>query len=82
MHNDDHTDEGRRMAYVLSLSENWNPDWGGNLHFVEEDKMVDSFSPTFNTLSIFEVPQQHYVSMVTPFAGGPRLSITGWMYAK
>lgn len=81
-HNDDHTDRGRRMAYVLSLTENWVPDWGGTLQFVEDGKIVDTFVPTFNSLTIFEVPQQHYVSMVTPYAGKPRYSITGWMYAK
>ena len=81
-HNDSHTDLGRRMAYVLSLTENWNPDWGGTLQFVEEGKVIDTFVPAFNTLTIFEVPQQHYVSMITPYAGSPRFSITGWMYAK
>ena len=35
--------------------------------------------PSFNTLNILAVPQRHNVSLVAPFAGGIRLSISGWL---
>jgi len=83
-----HTDVGsdeedRRFAYVLNLSKEWRPDWGGLLHFVDEDKntITETFIPKFNSLSIFKVPQGHYVSYVAPYTMKPRFSITGWFRA-
>ena len=78
-HKDDITSEGRRIAYVMSFSKDWHPDWGGLLHFYEDDGTpVDFWIPTFNTLTLFDVRHAHSVSYVTPFAKGPRLSLTGW----
>ena len=78
-HNDDVGEEGRRVAYVLGLSKDWHPDWGGLLHFFEEDGAPrDFWIPKFNTLSLFDVRHVHSVSYVTPFAQEPRLSLTGW----
>ena len=78
-HNDDVSREGRRVAYVLGLSKNWHPDWGGLLHFFEQNGAPrDFWIPAFNTLSLFDVRHVHSVSYVTPFAKEPRLSLTGW----
>jgi len=74
--------EGRRFAYVLSLTKNWLPDWGGLLHFNNNNQVIETITPQFNTLSVFEVPQEHFVSSVTGYAGEQRISITGWMYNK
>ena len=41
--------------------------------------MEEAFTPAFNSLNVFKVPAQHAVSIVAPFAGAPRLSITGWI---
>lgn len=69
----------RRCAYVLNFTRDWRAEWGGLLQFLDEGgKVVDSFVPRFNSLSLFAVPTPHIVSYVTPFAGAPRLSITGW----
>jgi SM-20-related protein len=82
-----HTDDNdakyvRRVAYVLNLSRVWRADWGGLLHFHDEHgRIIETFVPEFNTLNLFSVPQSHSVSMVTPFAGEPRLAITGWFTA-
>ena len=81
-HIDADSNEGRRFAYVLNLSKNWKPDWGGLLHFNNEDIVIDTLMPKFNSMSIFEVPQKHFVSSVTGFAGEHRISLTGWMYNK
>ncbi|MEO6281650.1 2OG-Fe(II) oxygenase family protein [Roseateles sp.] len=80
---DDHVDaEDRRVAYVINLTRHWRPDWGGLLNFSERDGSVsDSFFPHFNSLSLFAVPQTHFVSYVPPFAQGERNAITGWLIA-
>lgn len=76
----DHDAEGRRYAYVVNLTRDWFADWGGLLTFVDAaGRVVETFVPRFNTLSLFRVPQGHFVSPVAPWARGPRLSITGWM---
>lgn len=78
-HTDIDTTQGRRFAYVLNLSRHWHADWGGLLHFIDADgRVVDSFQPRWNTLSLFAVPAGHAVGLVAPWAGEDRLSITGW----
>jgi SM-20-related protein len=74
--------EDRLVAYTIGFSKDWKFDWGGLLQFLdaEDGRVVDSYLPTFNTLTLFRVPQLHSVSYVTPFAMGPRLSVTGWYH--
>jgi Rps23 Pro-64 3,4-dihydroxylase Tpa1-like proline 4-hydroxylase len=81
-----HTDidslEGRLYAYVLNLTPAWQADWGGLLQFIDDaGAVVDTFLPRYNALSLFRVPQGHAVSLVAPWARGPRLSVTGWFMA-
>jgi SM-20-related protein len=72
----------RRAAYVIQLCKDWRSDWGGLLHFLDaKGDVTHTFTPGFNRMSLFRVPQEHAVSMVTPFAGGPRFGITGWFTA-
>ena len=78
-HTDEHEDAGRLYAYVLNVSPEWRAEWGGLLMFLDEDGAVtETFTPSFGTLNVFKVPQSHTVSIVAPFAGAPRYSITGW----
>lgn len=82
-HDDRHEDEGRRYAYVLNLSRDWEADWGGLLQFVDaRGSVVETFVPRFNSLSLFKVPYAHLVTPVAPWAREPRLAITGWWHAK
>lgn len=82
-HDDDIVGKKRLFAYVLNFTPVWRPDWGGVLLFLDEDGHVaEGYSPTFNALNLFSVPQAHAVSYVAPFAAGPRLSITGWVRAR
>lgn len=82
-HDDQHSGEGRRYAYVLNLSPRWKPDWGGQLQFLDASgQVIETLLPRWNTLSIFKVPQQHQVTLVSPWAGEHRLAITGWMLAR
>ncbi len=80
-HIDSHVAEGWKVAYVLNLArEDWHPDWGGYLLFLDEDgDVIEGFRPRFNALNLFAVPQSHMVSYVPPFAPMGRLAITGWL---
>lgn len=74
---------GRRFAFVLGMTKDWHPDWGGLLQFYEKDGTPrDAWMPQFNVLSIFEVSHIHAVTYVTPYAPVPRLSLTGWFVAR
>lgn len=79
-HDDSPKEEGRRLAYVLSLTKEWQADWGGLLQFLDESgAVIDTFMPRYNALNLFRVPTQHCVSYVAPHARQPRYSITGWL---
>lgn len=82
-HDDDDAAKHRLYAYVLNLTPNWRPDWGGLLMFISPDgHIAEAFTPAWNALNIFTVPQPHAVSIVAPYARANRYSITGWLRAK
>lgn len=68
----------RLVAYVLNMTPEWRPDWGGALQFFDSSHHVEeAYLPTFNALNLFRVPKHHSVSQVSSF-GGLRYSISGW----
>ena len=80
-----HHDENKgKIGFVYSLSKNWRPEWGGNLHFMKEDyrTITKTVVPVFNRLTLFDIPSKngipHYVSHVLPTITSKRISITGW----
>lgn len=78
-HDDDQEGKNRRAAYIFNFTPDWPADWGGYLQLLDENEHVRrGLRPTFNTLNILAVPQKHNVSIVAPFAGGMRTSISGW----
>ena len=80
VHDDNIAGKNRSCAYVLNLTKEWRADWGGLLQFHgPTGHVIEAFTPAFNALNIFKVPQEHSVSTVAPFAGSPRYSITGWL---
>lgn len=82
-HNDANTGEERLYAYVLNLGPEWRVEWGGVLAFIDQDGHVaEGYTPVFNALNVFRVPQNHTVTMVTSLARSPRLAITGWMHGS
>lgn len=82
-HNDVNPEEVRRVAYVISLTPTWHPDWGGLLQFFEQDGTPTfSLSPKFNSMTLFDVQHPHSVTYVAPYASHSRLSVTGWFNAK
>lgn len=79
-HDDAAEGKNRLYAYVLNLTREWRPDWGGLLAFEGADGHVEEgFVPAFNALNIFAVPMRHAVTQVASFAPRDRLSITGWL---
>jgi SM-20-related protein len=81
-HDDEVPGKNRRVAYVLNLTPSWSSDWGGILQFIDRDgHLAEGYTPVFNALNLFRVPQAHAVSCVAPFAAGGRYSVTGWLRA-
>lgn len=79
-----HSDINRgKFAFVLNLTKDWKPQYGGVLHFLDDkrENIVDSYVPKFNSLIIFEVPKTgipHFVSHVV-HEKKKRFAITGWL---
>lgn len=72
----------RSAAYTIGLSRSWQADWGGILHLQHADLSIRrSIVPAFNTLTVFSVPQFHFVSQVANYCPVPRYGITGWFRA-
>ena len=81
-HNDGQ-DMDRRVAYVLGLSPQWRPEWGGMLMFHNSRGDVElGLMPRMNVLNLFAIPKDHSVSQVSSFAPVPRYSISGWFRAR
>jgi SM-20-related protein len=82
-HGDELAGQKRLYAFVLNLTPEWRTDWGGVLTFHDSDgHIAEGYTPKFNALNVFAVPQTHAVSFVTPMARAPRLSVTGWVHAR
>lgn len=81
-HDDNVAGKNRRLAYVLNLTPDWRPDWGGLLLFFDRHGHVTGgLKPSYNALNLLSVPIDHAVSFVAPLAGAYRYAITGWLRA-
>jgi len=79
-HDDNVHGKGRIAAYVLNFTPEWRSDWGGLLTFLSaSDHVIEGYTPRFNALNIFRVPQRHAVTYVAPFTNAGRYSISGWL---
>jgi len=79
-HDDAVRGRDRLAAFVLGMTPQWRPEWGGLLLFhADDDDRAEALVPRFNTLDLFSVPQRHSVSYVAPSAPGRRLALTGWL---
>ena len=79
-HADRHPSHDRVAAWVLSMTPEWDENWGGHLAFYDDrGNITEAFKPAFNTLNIFLIPVDHAVQMVAPFAAKPRTSFLGWL---
>lgn len=81
-HQDTHEREKRRLTFILNLTPNWHPDWGGLLQFYQQDGTPrDAWAPVYNSMALFDVQHIQSVTYVAPLAAAPRLSISGWFRA-
>lgn len=74
-----------RIAFVLNLTKNWKPQYGGILHIMNQDRteIIRSIVPKFNSLVLFYIPPEngipHFVSHININNNGLyRYAITGW----
>jgi len=78
-----HTDKQRGVAFVLNLTKDWKPEYGGLLNLIPEsnrNEMVSVF-PKFNSLVMFSLGDEgvpHFVSEVSQRAPHSRIAISGW----
>ena len=80
-HDDRHEKHDRVAAYVISMTKNWDKNWGGHLAFFDDGGNIkEALIPSFNTLNIFLIPQMHSVQLLSPFAGENRTSYLGWLH--
>lgn len=77
-HRDDHH-ANNRVAFVFNLTPYWQMDWGGILMLAQPNTQPAMVPVLWNSLSLFTVPRDHFVSAVSPAARGSRYSITGWL---
>ena len=80
-----HSDKGNgKLAFVINLTKYWKPQYGGNLHFLNDSRseIIDTYVPGFNNLVLFHVPEEngipHYVGHVAPNVKYSRFAISGW----
>jgi Rps23 Pro-64 3,4-dihydroxylase Tpa1-like proline 4-hydroxylase len=76
-HSDDN--RNRRLALVIYLSPDWERQFGGSLHVINQSGQDTEIVPDFNSMVAFDVlgAEQHYVKPITK---GVRLSIGGWYH--
>ncbi len=68
----------REVAFIWHLTKSWHPEWGGALFWCPTATYV---SPSYNSLILFNVVEQHsyhFVTPVSPYAQGKRLTVNGW----
>ena len=73
------------LGFVYNLSKNWQPHYGGNLHFqnnINENLIEKVNVPKFNTLTMFDLGttqgHMHFVSEVPKGVPEKRLAFAGW----
>ena len=78
-----HDDKKGDIAFVLNLTRNWKPEWGGNLMIQSGPNSWVTLSPKFNSIILLDVHGEgghnHLVTEVTQAAPHDRIAITGWV---
>lgn len=67
----------RKIATIMYLHERWGPRWGGEIVIGNV-----RIPPHPGMLVHFDVPLEHSVARITPYAENPRLTVTGWYISK
>lgn len=73
-------------AFVLNLTKEWRPEYGGLLHVKDEETgHYLAIVPEFNSLVVMELGEKgldHFVSEVSKHAPHSRIAISGWYADK
>lgn len=72
-------------AFILNLTKDWRPEYGGLLNIKQEENIYHTVAPSFNTLVIMDLGdggRDHFVSEVTKYAPHARIAISGWYEDK
>ena len=77
--------EGRKIAYIVNVSQGFTRKDGGALSFFETKKnrptkVVRSFTPTYNTLFLFKVSPKSFHQVDEVLTDKKRVSLAGWFY--
>ena len=73
-----------KVGFVINLTKDWKPEYGGLLQFLTDDykHVTKTILPEFNKITLFEIPEEkgipHCVSHVNPGVKVNRISYTGW----
>jgi SM-20-related protein len=79
-----HDGNNGQVGFVLNLTKDWKPQWGGCLHLLSSDwkRVEEIVVPSFNTLVLFDIQanvgRPHYVSHIAPQTPSKRIAFTGW----
>jgi Rps23 Pro-64 3,4-dihydroxylase Tpa1-like proline 4-hydroxylase len=74
----------RQLAFVIYLSEDWSPEFGGLLEVLDRDGSITRVVPEFNSVVAFDVlaESQHLITPINDEADtSTRVTIGGW-YSK
>ncbi len=71
---------GRKIAYILNLTENFTRADGGALQFFKGRKIIKSIPPTFNTFTIFKVSPNSLHQVQEILSDKKRISFAGWFH--
>ncbi len=71
---------GRKIAYILNLTENFTAKDGGALQFFKGKQIVKSIPPTFNALTLFQVSPKSLHQVQEVMSNKKRLSFGGWFH--
>lgn len=75
-----HTDSGNNVGVALNITQNWDPNFGGLTHILDQDrkKVIETLTPGFAELFLFDTSEKqvpHFVSMVTANQKSRRMSV-------
>lgn len=74
--------DGCAAGFEINLTIEWRPEWGGLHEFLlSQDFKADALVPSFNLMDIYSPKQGHWISPVSPWAEGERLSVSGWLFS-
>ena len=72
--------EGRKVAYVVQMSDCFTERDGGALQFFDKNKVVKSFVPSFGALCLFKVSAKSVHQVQEVLSDKKRVTFAGWFH--